>query len=133
MFVDHLHFIVDFGDNMSVQIGKTMRELKRIAKTWDIVIVLIAHLKKTKVDEQPDLEDLRDSSFIAQEADTVIMLWRQTERQNGQVVITNNVNISVQANRRTGKTGNVKMVFDKGKFLEQDWAHALPDEDFDGF
>ena len=70
---------------------------------------------------QPDIEELRDSSFIAQEADTVIMLWRQTKRVNGEVVITDNVNVSVQANRRTGKTGNVKMFYSQGKFLEHDW------------
>lgn len=123
VFIDHLHFIVDFGENMSIQIGRTMRELKRIAKAWDVTIFLIAHLKKTKMDTQPDLEDLRDSSFIAQEADTVIMLWRQTERLNGQVVISNNTNLSVQANRRTGKTGNVRLVFENGKFIEKDWVY----------
>ena len=75
----------------------------------------------------PDLEDLRDSSFIAQEADTVLMLWRETKRENGEVKITNNVNLSVQANRRTGKTGNVKMVYSDGHFNEQAWQ----DEDLE--
>lgn len=118
VFIDHLHFIVDLGENMSLQIGRTMRELKRIAKQWNVTIFLIAHLKKTKMEEQPDLEDLRDSSFIAQEADTVIMLWRKTTKQAGRVVIENEVNVSVQANRRTGKTGNVTFMFEDGKFRE---------------
>jgi len=121
IFIDHLHFIVDMGDNMSVQIGRTMRELKQVAKKWDVVIVLIAHLKKTKMETQPDLEDLRDSSFIAQEADTVIMLRRETKRNQGKVELTNNVNVSVQANRATGKTGNVSMVFENGRFLQREW------------
>lgn len=123
IFIDHLHFIVDFGgQNMSQEIGRTMRELKQLAVKWGVVIVLIAHLRKTQVDEQPTLEDLRDSSFIAQEADTVIMLWRETKKdpETRQVIIGNNVNISVQANRRTGKTGNVLMHFENGKFLEND-------------
>lgn len=131
VFIDHLHFIVDFGENMSVQIGRTMRELKRIAKTWDVCIFLIAHLKKTKMDVQPDLEDLRDSSFIAQEADTVIMLWRETKKEKGQVVITNNVNVSIQANRRTGKTGNVKFVFEEGKFKEEAWYGSEAEKEFE--
>ena len=127
--IDHLHFIVPpSSNNMSQQIGLTMRQLKNIAKTWNVVIVLIAHLKKTKLDEAPDLEDLRDSSFIAQEADTVIMLWRKALRENKQVVITNNVVVSVQANRRTGRTGNVKFTFKDGHFLEEDWE----DTDFSG-
>jgi len=137
LFIDHLHFIIQMGENMSQQIGITMRELKRLAVKWNVVIILIAHLKKTKMEEQPTLEDLRDSSFIAQEADTVIMLWRETKKELGQVIITNNVNISVQANRKTGKTGNVKMIFQDGKFLAEDWRSDLEqdadmDKDFDG-
>lgn len=131
IFIDHLHFIVDFGENMSLQIGRTMRELKRIAKDWNVAIVLIAHLKKTKMDVTPTLEDIRDSSFIAQEADTVIMLWRETKMVNGDIEITNNVNVSVQANRRTGKTGNVKMIFSNGRFLQEDWKHK--DDTFDNW
>lgn len=129
VFIDHLHFIVDFGENMSIQIGRTMRELKRIAKAWDVVIFLIAHLKKTEMSQQPSLEDLRDSSFIAQEADTVLMLWRETKKENGEVIITNNANLSVQANRRTGSTGNVKLIYDKGKYLERDWIRDDPELD----
>jgi replicative DNA helicase len=123
-FIDHLHFIVPFSaERQDLAIGQTMRELKRMAKQWNVVVVLIAHLKKTKMDTQADLEDLRDSSFIAQEADTLLMLWRQTKRENGRVVITNNVNVSVQANRRTGRTGNVQMVFNNGRFEEMDFTH----------
>jgi replicative DNA helicase len=123
VFIDHLHFIVPFsGERQDLMIGQTMRDLKGMAKRWGITIILIAHLKKTKIDRSPDLEDLRDSSFIAQEADTVILLWRQTTREGGDVVTTNNVNVSVQANRRTGKTGNVKMVYKEGHFYEEAWV-----------
>lgn len=129
VFIDHLHFVVPFtSERQDLAIGQTMRELKSLAKKWNITIFIIAHLKKTKLDTQPDLEDLRDSSFVAQESDTVIMLWRETSRKFGEVVITNNVNVSVQANRRTGKTGNVKMVFENGKFLEKDWVDKYSKE-----
>ncbi len=125
VFIDHLHFIVPFAaERQDLLIGETMRALKALAKKWGIVIFLIAHLKKTKLETQPDLEDLRDSSFIAQESDTVLMLWREMKREAGQVIITNNVNLSVQANRRTGKTGNVKMLYNDGKFTEHEWKGA---------
>lgn len=143
IFIDHLHFIVPFSsERQDLMIGHTMRQLKQLAKAWNVVIVLIAHLKKTRLIQQPDLEDLRDSSFIAQEADTVIMLWRKTERIEGQVVIGNEVNVSVQANRRTGKTGNVSLMFSEGRFLPVDKIHVEPrktkaqkkaDEEFDDF
>lgn len=122
VFIDQLDFIVPMGgDNHHLMIAKTMRDIKGLAKKWNVVIFVICHLQKTKMDVQPTLEDLRGSSSIGQEADTVIILWRETKREDGQVVITDNVNVSVQANRRFGKTGNVKMKYDNGKFIEGDW------------
>lgn len=126
VFIDHLHFIVPMvAERQDLAIGHAMRELKRMARMWNVVVVLIAHIKKVRVDRSPTLEDLRDSSFIAQEADTVIMLYRHAYRDDeGDMSITNKVVVSVLANRRTGKTGNVKMVFQDGKFLQQEWKRA---------
>ena len=127
VFIDHLHYIVPLtSDRQDLAIGVAMRELKRMARTWNIIIVLIAHLKKTRMDSQPTLEDLRDSSFVAQEADTVLMLYREASKKSGEMVISDNVTVSVQANRRTGKTGNIKMVFKNGRFFEQAWEMQEP-------
>ena len=121
-FVDHLHFIVPFSaDRLDTRIGQVMRDLKRIAKDHGVIIVIVAHLKKTQMEVAPTLEDLRDSSFIAQEADTVLMMWRESKRVNGIMETTNNTIISVQANRRKGKTGNVGMKFENGRYLEYEW------------
>lgn len=122
VFIDHLDFIVPFNsDSHALRVGQAMRDLKGLAKKWNIVIFVVCHLVKTRMDEQPTMEDLRGSSSIGQEADTVILLWRETKKENGQVVITDNVNLSVQANRRFGKTGNIKMVYEDGRFIEKEW------------
>lgn len=122
VFIDQLDFIVSLaGDDHHLRVGQTMRELKRLAVKWNVVIVLLCHLRKTRLDANPDLDDLKGSGSIAQESDTVIILWRETIRKNNEVVITNNTNVSVQANRRCGKTGNIKMVFKDGHFLEEDF------------
>lgn len=121
-FIDHLHFIVPFSsDRLDTRIGQTMRTLKTIAKEHNIIIVLVAHLKKTNVAVSPTLEDLRDSSFVAQEADTVLMMWRESKRKDGIMITTNRTILSVQANRRTGSTGNVKLVFKDGRYYEENW------------
>lgn len=124
-FIDHLHFLVPFNsDRLDTRIGETMRKLKQIAKRNNVIIVLIAHLKKTNMLVSPSLEDLRDSSFIAQEADTVILLWRKTIRgDDGQMMISNETLLSVQANRRTGRTGNVQLNFNNGRFYEEAWEY----------
>lgn len=128
--IDQLDFIVQMsGDNHSLRVGQAMRDLKAVAKKWNVCIFLICHLVKAKMDTQPTLEDLKGSSSIGQEADTVIMLWREMKKERGQVIITDNVNVSVQANRRTGKTGNVKMKFIKGKFIEEDWVSRAEERD----
>lgn len=121
VFIDHLGFIQDteqaHGDeNMAYKIERIMRSLKRLAVKWNVVIVLLAHLTKTRLDTNPTLEDLKGSSAIGQEADTVMLLWRKTERRDGELVIGNSANLSIQANRRTGKTGNIKFVYMDGRF-----------------
>lgn len=122
IFIDHLDFLVPFvAERHDLMVGQVMRSLKGLAKKWNVVIFIIAHMKKVGIGTQPSLDDIRGSASIGQESDTVIILWRQSERVNGEVVITNNVNLSVQANRRTGKTGNVKFVFENGHFIEEDW------------
>jgi replicative DNA helicase len=122
VFIDHLHFIVPFTvERHDLAVGRTMRELKGLAKRWNVCIFILAHLKKTKLTEQPTLEDIRDSSFVAQESDTVMMIWRRSKRVNGKMEITNDSGLSIQANRRTGKTGNIEMVFKDGRFLEKAW------------
>lgn len=134
VFIDQLDFIIPFnGDSHALRVGLAMRQLKAIAKKWNIVIFLICHLVKTKMDENPTMEDLKGSSSIGQEADTVILLWREMKKEKGQVIITDNVNVSVQANRRTGKTGNVKMVYENGKFIEKDWTLTEADIEFDNW
>ena len=122
IFIDQLDFIVAMsGDDHHLRVGQTMRDLKRLAVKWNIVIVLICHLRKTRLDVNPDLDDLKGSGSIAQESDTVIIIWRETKRINNEVVLSNNTNVSVQANRRYGLTGNIKMVCVDGHYREQDF------------
>ena len=129
-FIDHLHFIDDIeggNDNLAHRLSKIMRSLKRLAVKWGICIFILVHVRKAELDRVPDLSELKDSSAIAQEADLVMFVWRETYRdENDELIITNNGIISVQANRRTGKTGNVKVTCVKGQYLEQYWKESKP-------
>lgn len=130
VFIDHLGFVQDnesghYDETMSLKIERIMRTLRSYAVRWNITIVLLAHLTKTRLDTNPTLEDLKGSSAIAQEADTVLLLWRRTKRgKDGRIEITNEANLSIQANRRTGKTGNIQLVFSEGRFLEKVWDES---------
>lgn len=130
VFIDHLHYIVDLmmlgkGVNTSLVIGQTVRALKLMALRWNVVVVLIAHLRKTRFDEMPELSDLRDSSFVAQEADVVLIMKRLTQKTNhGTQKFTNEAVVTVQKNRRTGAMCSFKVSFWDGRFSEIDERHA---------
>lgn len=134
IFIDHLGFItphVGEKGNGAEEIGNVMRHLKDICKKWGVIIVLLAHLSKVRLDKNPNLADLRGSAAIGQEADTVMLIWRETRKdpKTGEMTILNNTNLSVQANRRTGRVGNMKLVYSEGRFLEQDWQHDEIEEE----
>ena len=83
IMIDHLHFLLDMkmlaGGNTSLLIGGVMRELKRIAIEYNLIIFLVAHTKKTRFNENelPDLTALRDSGMVAAESDFVIFIDRK--------------------------------------------------------
>lgn len=119
VFIDHLHYIVDMNarnQNMSLQIGSVMRTLKKIALKYNIVIFIVAHMKHIKVLSSPDLEDLRDSSFIAQEADIVLMMKRDESETEDKFL--NTAELFVKAHRRTGENGMIKLIHTNGRFNE---------------
>lgn len=123
IFIDHLHYVLDLAAlqkniNVSLQIGSILRELKRMAIKWKVAIFLIAHIAKTTLDQPPTLADLRDSSFIAQESDIVLMIWRKVKEDSSPPILSNSAILSVQAHRRKGTTGNIPLTYVNGKLRE---------------
>ena len=126
VFIDHLHYLMDMGSvkNSSLEIGQIMRNLKKIAITHNIVIFLIAHTTKTKLETEPDNEHLRDSSFIAQEADCVMFVWRVPDRAlletSPRVVeYTNESVLKITKHRRTGVMGKkIHLLYQNNKLME---------------
>lgn len=105
IFVDHLHYLISMNprQNASFLIGETVRGLKQFALKYKIVMFLIAHMAKTRNDEEPGLGHIRDSSFVEQEADTVLYVWRPQVDRNKTI-------LKVAKNRKRG-------IIDKKIFL----------------
>jgi replicative DNA helicase len=97
-FIDHLHYLIDMAriKNTSLDIGTIVRRIKRFAVDNDFVIFLLAHIGKNETEEL-SYRDLRDSSFIAQESDTVIMIKRTPKESQ------TSARARVEFHRRTGK------------------------------
>lgn len=89
IFIDHLHFQVDMNtrQNMSLNIGAFMRRLKHeIAIGLNLCVVLIAHQGQPKENQEASADLIRDSSFVAQEADAVVVVSRMENLDESDLV-----------------------------------------------
>lgn len=135
-FIDHLHYLLDDQNiNTTYKIKTVMQQLKEFAKRHGFTIFIVAHIKHIAVDQPPGAEAIRDSSFVAQYADTTIMLWRETHeigaRGHKNVInYTNNLLVNVYYNRKINftnesniNTGLVDLTFntDTWTYDESDW------------
>jgi len=147
IFIDHLGYIDNNGkdgkwarENLPYRIGQVMKVIHHLADKWDVCIHLLAHISEGDEGKTPQLTDLANSSDIKKESDTVIAIWRKNKLQNKIRVYENKTMLSVLANRRFGKYGNVGLVFDDktGLFSEDnEWvknmeqtARSQANEDF---
>jgi len=98
VFLDHLHYLFDMARvrSPSIEIGTVIRKLKTLAVELGLCIFLLCHTTKGKSDENPTYESIRDSSFVAQESDCVLMIKRCPEMGE------TSAKISVEFHRRTG-------------------------------
>lgn len=103
VFIDHVHFLVDSlrMKNPSLEIGSICRKLVQVAQKLNVTIFLIAHLTKVDFDNEPDMDDVRDSSFLVQEPHKVFMVWRGRRDKD----YSNESTIKICKDRRTGAIG----------------------------
>jgi replicative DNA helicase len=112
VFIDHLHYLFDIqrSRNPSLDIGAIIRRLKGIAVQNEFVIFLLCHTSKAK-DENETYESIRDSSFVAQESDCVIMVKRTPEEGESYA------RARVEFHRRTGVMEKVVFLQKVGSYL----------------
>lgn len=124
VFIDHLHYLIDmYTKNTSMDIGRAIRDLKRFAVENDVVIFTMAHTTKVKLDEVPTENDIRDSSFIPQEADSTMMVWREVKRKRKGgtefLEYTGKTFLYILNHRRTGVMAKrVPLIFKDGYLFE---------------
>jgi len=84
VFIDHLHFLFDLAKmrNTSIEIGQVIRTLKTLAIELNITIFLMCHMQKLDPYQEPSDDNIRDSSFVSQESDAGIMIWRDVKTEN---------------------------------------------------
>ena len=81
VFIDHLGLIrVNGKGNLAHEIGENTSMLKAVAKELDIPVVALCQINRSvekDVVKKPKMSDLRDSGRIEEDADTVVLLYRE--------------------------------------------------------
>lgn len=113
--IDHIGFLnAPKGNyaNKADAITHTVRRLKRLAVKHGLIILLPVHMRRT-TRAHMDIEDIRDSGGIANEADTVFFIDREKEK-NG--TYKDESKIGLLKNRKTGVSVIEHLKFRFGRF-----------------
>jgi replicative DNA helicase len=99
-------------DNRVQEISYLTRSLKLLAKEFEVPIIVLSQLSRnveSRTNKRPMLSDLRESGSIEQDADIVIMLYREEyySDKNSDAQITE----LIVAKHRNGPTGTAKLLF----------------------
>ena len=109
------------------EVSKICAELKSMAKEFSIPIIVASQLNRSVEtrggDRRPELQDLRDSGSIEQDADVVMFLYRP--EYYGLLIdekgdSTENRAEVIVAKNRSGKTGKVKLKWDATRMRFED-------------
>ena len=99
-------------DNRAQEISYITRNLKVLAKEFQIPIIVLSQLSRnleTRTNKRPMLSDLRDSGSIEQDADIVIMLYRDDYYQEKKA--EEQITEFIVAKHRNGPIGTAKLLF----------------------
>lgn len=118
------------GEGNRVQeISEISRGLKGIARELNVPLIALSQLSRSvesRSPQIPQLQDLRESGSIEQDADVVAFIYRE-DYYNQETERKNITDIFIKKHRN-GPTGAVELFFDKEKqrFRSLDTKHSTP-------
>jgi replicative DNA helicase len=110
--VDYLQLMRGEGENRTQEIGSLSRGLKGLAKELDCPVVALSQLSRKveeRTDKRPLMSDLRDSGDVEQDADVILMLYRD-EEYNPDSPAKGTAEVLIRK-FRNGETGVVRVTY----------------------
>jgi len=126
IIIDYLQLLLNSklkSENRVQELSQITRDLKNLAKEFQIPVIALSQLSRNvenRINKRPVLSDLRESGSIEQDADLVLMLYRENY-YNSRVEKYEKITTAelIIAKHRNGPLGTVELSFqtDPTKFF----------------
>jgi replicative DNA helicase len=120
--VDYVQLMTGRGrfENRTLELAAISRSLKGLAKELGIPVLVLSQLSRApeaRSDKRPQLSDLRESGALEQDADVVILIFREEmyKLDKDQPSESDGIAELIIAKQRNGPTGTVKTAFLRGQ------------------
>ena len=114
LIVDYLQLMQVSGtkENRATEISEISRSLKALAKELSVPVIAISQLNRAveqRTDEKPVMSDLRESGAIEQDADLILLIYR--EEVYDQNTTRRGIADIIIAKQRNGPIGEIQLTF----------------------
>ncbi|MGE3277982.1 MAG: replicative DNA helicase [Vicinamibacterales bacterium] len=120
--IDYVQLMTGRGrfENRTLELASISRNLKGLAKELNVPILVLSQLSRApeaRSDKRPQLSDLRESGALEQDADVVVLIYRDEmyKLDKDEPSETDGTAELIIAKQRNGPTGTVRTAFIKGQ------------------